>query len=157
MNGRFLAALLVAVPLALPGALHAQNKDNKAADGKPEPPDPKVLQNIVDAFAGGLPQKWDRAWVVVAQVADKGGARDFEVQCLYQGPGDDPIGKPIAGCDRKAVFENVYSLNRNIPAREQRRWKSATVVFMPDGKFEVKYDYGEPPQPTAGKQGKKTN
>ena len=144
MNRRFLAALLVAVPLALPSVAYAQSK---AGAEKPEPPDPKVLQNIVDAFAGGLPTKWDRAWVVVAQVAAKDGARDYEVQCLYKGPGDDPI----TGCDRKAVFENVYSLNKNISAREQRRWKSATLVFMPDGKYELKYDYGDAAKPKAEK------
>ena len=154
MNRSFLAALLVAVSLALPGALRAQNK---ADADKPEPPDPKVLETIFGAFGGGLPEKWDRAWVVVGQLAEKGGARDFEAQCLFVAPGDDPVGKPIPSCDRKTVFENVWSLNRNIPAREQRRWTSATLIFMPDGKFELKYDYGEPPQPKAEKNSKKTN
>ena len=36
MNRRFLAALLVAIPLALPGVLRAQSK---AAPDKPDPPD----------------------------------------------------------------------------------------------------------------------
>lgn len=144
MKRRFLAALVVAACLALPGALRAQAK---ADSDKPAPPDPKVLQTIVNAFAPGLPAKWDRAWVVVAEVANKDGERNFEVQCLYQGPGEDPVGKPIPKCDRKAVFENVWSLNRNIPAAEQRRWKSATLVFLPDGKFELKYDYGDTPKP----------
>jgi len=152
MNRRLLAALLVAIPLALPGLLRAQSK---AAPDKPDPPDPKVLQNIVDAFAGGLPEKWTRAWVVVAEILNKGGARDFDVHCLYVAPGDDPIGKPIAGCNRKAVFENVWSLNKNISTREQRRWKSATLVFMPDGQYELKYDYGDAPKPAAKKEGAK--
>jgi len=152
MDRRFFAALLFAASLVLPGALRAQGK---ADADKPQPPDPKVLQNVVDAFAGGLPQKWERAWVVVAQVAAKDGARDYEVQCLYVAPGDDPIGKTITGCDRKAVFENVYALNKNIPAAEKRRWKSATLVFMPDGQYELKYDYGDAAQPKAGKESTK--
>ncbi len=152
MDRRFFAALLVAASLVLPGALRAQGK---ADADKAQPPDPKVLQNVVDAFAGGLPQKWDRAWVVVAQVARKEGARDYEVQCLYVAPGDDPIGKTITGCDRKAVFENVYSLNKNLPSAEKRRWKSATLVFMPDGQYELKYDYGDVAKPKAEKESAK--
>ncbi|MEJ2174087.1 MAG: DUF600 family protein [bacterium] len=138
MKRRFLAAVLVAASLALPGAGHAQAK---ASADKPKPPDPKVLEAVFGAFAAGLPKRWDRAWVVVAEVRDKAGARDFEVQCLYQGPGDDPVGKPIAGCDRKTVFENVWSLNGNMPNPEQRRWTSATLAFQPDGKFELNYKY----------------
>lgn len=138
MKRRFLAAVLVAASLALPGAGYAQAKAN--AD-KPKPPDPKVLEAVFGAFAGGLPTRWDRAWVVVAEVRDKAGARDFEVQCLFQGPGDDPVGKPITGCNRKAVFENVWSLNENIPDPGQRRWKTATLIFLPDGKFELNYEY----------------
>ena len=114
-----------------------------------------MLQNVVDAFAGGLPQKWERAWVVVAQVARKEGARDYEVQCLYVAPGDDPIGKPITGCDRKAVFENVYALNKNLPSAEKRRWASATLVFMPGGQYELKYDYGAAAEPKAEKESAK--
>jgi len=141
MKRRFLAALLVAASLAaLPGAGRAQAK---ADADEPRPPDPKVVEAIFGAFAGGLPKSWDRAWVVVAEVRDQAGARDFEVQCLYQGPGDDAVGKPISGCDRKAVFENIWSLNGNIPKREQRFWKSATMKFMPDGKYELNYEYAD--------------
>jgi len=120
---------------------------------KPEPPDPKVLQAIVDAFAGGLPEKWDRAWVVVSQARAEAGARDFSVDCMFAEPGGDAAGKPIPSCDRKAVFENVYSLNRNLATPDKRRWTRATVIFMPDGKFELKYDYPEAEKPEAGKKG----
>jgi len=152
---RNLIAVLVSIGLvALPSALRAQDKPG--AD-KPEPPDPKVLQAIFSAFARGLPPKWDRAWVVVSEVRDAGGARDFGVECLVVAPGENRAGKSIPTCDRKTVFENVWSLNRNIPAREQRRWTSATLEFLPDGKYELKYDYGEPPKAKAAEPTKKKN
>lgn len=146
MNRSLIAAALVAALIALPGAVRAQSKS--AAD-KPKPPEPKVLQGVFDAFAAGLPAKWNRAWVVVAEVRQQGGARDFEVQCLYMAPGDDPVGKAVPVCDRKAVFENIWSLNTNLPSGAERRWTSATLEFLPDGKFALKYDYGKPAKPAA--------
>lgn len=148
-QGKRIAAIAASLAL-IAGQAFAQAKP--AADA-PQAPDPKALQAIVDAFAGGLPEKWDRAWVIVGQVRNEGGARDYDVLCLFKEPGGDDAGKPIASCDRKAVFENVYSLNRNITDLEKRRWTRATVIFMPDGKFELKYDYPEDEKPAAEKKG----
>ena len=147
MNRNLIAVALVAALVALPGAGHAQSKSS--AD-KPKPPDPKVLQAVFGAFSGGLPAKWNRAWIVVAEVRHKEGVRDFEVQCLYAAPGDDPVGKTVSVCDRKTVFENIWSLNTNLPTEKERRWTSATLEYFPDGKFELKYDYATPAKPPAG-------
>lgn len=154
MDQRMLAALLAAACLALPGALHAQTKPKAE---KPVAPDEKVLQEVFTAFGGGLPKEWQRAWVVVSEVRDKGGERIFDVKCLYREAGGKPEDKVIPTCDRRKVFENVWSLNKNIPAGEKRRWKTATLEFMADGKFALKYEYDEPakPKPEAKKDAKK--
>ena len=138
MNRKLFATALFAGLLSLFAVAHAQNK---ADADQPTPPDAKVLQTVFDAFAGGLPEKWTSAWVVVKEVRQTSGAREYVVDCLYSAPGGDAAGTPIASCDRKKIFENVYSLNRNIPATEKRRWTSATLRYQPDGKFELKYGY----------------
>ena len=138
MNRSFAAGMLLAVLVLLSAAVRAQDK---AKADEPKPPDPKVLQAVFDAFAGGLPEKWETAWVVVREVRHVGGARDYLVDCMYREPGGDAAGKPIASCDRKAVFEKVYGLNRNLADPKQRYWSSATLRYMPDGKFELKYGY----------------
>jgi len=149
MNWKSFAAIIAAGLIATTGRGYAQDK---ADADKVEPPDPKVIETIFAAFSGGLPETWDRAWVVVSETRVKGGEREFDVVCLSTVPGADPLGKTIPGCERKIVFEKVWSLNRNIPSREQRRWKSATLVFMPDGKFELNYDYEEAAEPNAKKK-----
>jgi hypothetical protein len=138
MNRKLFATALFAGLLSLFAAAHAQDK---ADADKPKPPDAKVLQKVFDAFAGGLPEKWSSAWVVVKEVRQASGAREYVVDCMYTEPGGDAAGKPIVSCDRKVVFENVYGLNRNIPETDQRRWTSATLRYLPDGKFELKYGY----------------
>lgn len=155
MNRSFLAATLLAFLMALSAVARAQDK---AKSDEPEPPDAKVLQTVFDAFAPGLPEKWESAWVVVREVRQTGGARDYLVDCKYREPGGDAAGKPITGCDRKTVFEKIYGLNRNLPDQKQRFWTSATLRYMPDGKFELKYGY-EPVDgdkaPAAAKEKKK--
>lgn len=138
MNRSFVAATFLAMLMALSTAVGAQDKAN--AD-KPAPPNAKDLQSIFDAIAPGLPEKWDSAWVVVKEARHLSGARDYLVDCMFREPGGDAAGKPIAGCDRKTVFQKVYGLNRNIPDPKQRRWTRATLVFTPDGKYELKYGY----------------
>jgi hypothetical protein len=157
MNRSFVAATFLAALMALATAAGAQDK---AGAEKPKPPDAKVLQAIFDAFAPGLPEKWDSAWVVVREVRQTGGARDYAVDCMYREPGGDIKGKPIRSCDRKIVFEKVYALNANIPDIKERQWTTAMLMYMPDGKFELKYGYepvkeGVPASKGKEKDGKK--
>jgi hypothetical protein len=157
MKRNLLATALAAGLLALSAATVAQNKTDAE---KAKPPDPKVLQTVFDAFAGGLPEKWESAWVVVREVRTEGAARDYRVDCMYQAPDGDAAGKPIASCDRKTIFENVYSLNRNLPEKDQRRWTRATLRYQPDGKFELKYGYEkivQEPKSTETKETKQKN
>jgi len=144
MKSKLAAALVVAGLMALTGYAFGQKQ---AEADKPDPPDPAVLQSIFGAFGGGLPEKWDRAWVVVSEAQQEGAARDFVVACLYTGPDGKSEGEPIPSCDRKTVFEKVYSLNRNLPTREKQRWKSATLLFHADGKFELSYEYADDADP----------
>lgn len=155
MNWKFVTALMAAGLMALTGYAYGQDK---AKADKPEPPDPKVIETIFTAFSGGLPESWDRAWVTVEQTAAKGREREFDVVCLFTAPGADAKGTTIPSCDRKTVFEQVWSLNKNIASSEQRRWQTATLVFMPDGKFELNYVYDEAAKPKAkAKTPKKKN
>jgi len=157
MNRHLFATALFAGLLSLFAVAQAQDK---ADADKPQPPDAKVLQTVFDAFAGGLPEKWSSAWVVVREVRQKGGARDYLVDCMYSVPGGDAAGKPIGSCDRKKVFETVYGLNRNIPATDERRWTTATLRYQPDGKFELKYGYekvADEPKATEKKDTKEKN
>jgi hypothetical protein len=154
MKLKFVAAVIAAGLMASTGYAVAQAK---ADADKPEPPDPKVIETIFAAFAGGLPEKWDRAWIVVAEKRAEKGARDFYVECLFTVPGASSLGQPMPSCDRKTIFEEVWSLNKNIPSREQRRWTAATLVFTADGKFELNYDYEAAAEPTAEKKKKKKN
>ncbi len=155
MNSKFAAALIAAGIMVLSGYAFGQGKSD--AD-KPEPPDPKVIETIFGAFAGGLPEKWDRAWVIIAEKRAQDRAREFEVDCLFTVPDADPLGKANPSCDRKIIFEQVWSLNRNIASSEQRKWQTATLVFMPDGKFELNYVYNDTAKPKAkAKTEKKKN
>jgi hypothetical protein len=153
MNRNLFATALAAGLLALSATTVAQDKTDAE---KAKPPDPKVLQTVFDAFAGSLPEKWDSAWVVVREVRTEGAARDYRVDCMYQAPGGDPAGTPIASCDRKTVFENVYALNRNLPEKDQRRWTRATLRYQPDGKFELKYGYEKVAEEPKAKEKKET-
>jgi len=157
MNRNVVAIALFAGLLAHAAAAGAQDK---ADADKPKPPDAKVLQTVFDAFAGGLPAKWSSAWVVVKEVRQASGAREYVVDCMYSEPGGDAAGKPIGSCDRKKVFETVYGLNRNIPATDERRWTTATLRYQPDGKFELKYGYekvADEPKATEKKDTKEKN
>lgn len=144
MKSKLAAALIAAGIMVLTGSAYGQKK---ADAEKPDPPDSEVLQAIFGAFGGALPEKWNRAWVVVSEARTEGSARDFEVQCLFTAPGSDSAGESIPNCDRKTVFEKVYALNKNIQKREQQRWKSATLVFHSDGKFELSYEYDDAAEP----------
>ena len=152
MNRSFVAATFLALLMALSTAVGAQDK--KASGDEAKPPDAKTLQAIFDAFAGSLPEKWDSAWVVVQEARQLSGARDYVVDCMYREPGGDAAGKPVARCDRKAVFEKVYALNRNLPDIKERHWTRATLTFMPDGKFQLKYGYDPVKDDSAADKGK---
>jgi hypothetical protein len=122
---------LLAVAALLAGPAQAQKQ-----------PDPKAIQDIYDCLAAGLPKTWQRAWVVVTEVADTGKARRFESQSFYAESSSAMAGTPLKTCGAETVAKGVIALSADLPA-EQRRWKEARLTFTSDGKFNLHYDYGK--------------
>jgi hypothetical protein len=122
---------LLAAAVLLAGPAQAQKQ-----------PDPKAIQAIYDCLAAGLPKDWQRAWVVVTEIADTGKARRFESQSFYAESSSAVAGKPLKTCGAETVAKGVIALGAELPA-EQRRWKEARLTFTSDGKFNLNYDYGK--------------
>ena len=120
-----LAAALCAMPV------HAQKQ-----------PDPKAIQQIFDCLAVGLPKDWNKAWVVVTEIADSGKERRFESQSFYADSSGAMAGTPLATCGAEVVAKGVIALSADLPA-EQRRWKEARLTYTREGKFDLSYDYGK--------------
>ena len=102
-----------------------------------------AVERIFVCVADGLPKEWKRAWVVVTDLDQGDKERKFEGKFLYSA---DPTGKdpqPLKPCDAREVAEGVYKLN-DFLEYEKRQWKTATLIFTSDGKFEIKYDYAAP-------------
>lgn len=136
---------------------HAQDKSPatgapKAAKPKPAPdPAPRssaaedsagvqAIEAIFACVAQGLPEGWQRAWVIVTELSATGGERSFEGRFLVSlEPTGDQRWKFVP-CNSLDVAQRVYALNDFLQP-EKRQWKVATLLFTPEGKFELKYDY----------------
>jgi len=105
-------------------------------------PDPKIIQEIYDCLAVGLPANWKKAWVVVTEVAESGKERQFEGNFFYAMSAADKKGTPLLPCSAQQIAKGVVSLSAGLPA-EQRRWKGVTLTYTSDGKFNLAYDYGK--------------
>jgi hypothetical protein len=121
-------------------------KTEKSAPGKSnststsESDGERALQEIFACVAQGLPEGWKRAWVVVTELSGDGKERTFEgrFQVSMDATGDKRWN--FVPCNTRDVAERVYRLNDFLEP-EKRAWKVATLQFMSDGKFELKYDY----------------
>ena len=136
MFKRILVSLFAALWLCLAVAADEPKSEQK----KPEV-DPKVVQEIFNCIAAGLPADWKRTWVVVTELGQEGGTRQFEAVFFYASTADDLVGRPLQPCDKQKVAQDVYSLNQFLPSYEKRQWKQATLTFKSDGSFDLKYDY----------------
>lgn len=152
MLRRFLAAVLVA---SLAAGVHAQTVTKPAA-AKPAPkaaakPTQKpaaqddtagvqAIEKIFACVAAGLPQGWRRASVIVTELSGDDKERTFEGKFHYslEAAGANPVA--LVPCNAREVAERVYALN-DFLEYEKRQWKTATLIFTSDGKFEIKYDY----------------
>jgi len=148
-------ALVASIAFAFALAANAQLKSDKPSGTglKPKPAagaeskpaaDPKAeelaVEKIFGCIATGLPQEWRRAWVVITELSGGEKDRKFEGKFEYS---VDPAGKdpkPLVTCNAREVAEGVYKLNEFLQ-HDKRQWKTATLVFTSDGKFEIKYDY----------------
>jgi len=136
MFKRILVSLLAALWLCSAAAA-----DEQAAEQKKSEVDPKIVQQIFNCIAAGLPADWKRTWVVVTELQKQGGTRQFEADFFYASAADDLVGRPLQPCDKQKVAQDVYSLNQFLPSYEKRQWKQATMIFKSDGSFDLKYDY----------------
>jgi hypothetical protein len=126
---RLAPALFAAASLAAP--VHARQQ-----------PDPKAVQEIFDCLASGLPKDWRKAWVVVSDLGEVGKERRFEGKFFYAMSAADRAGTPLLPCSAQQVARGAVALSAGLPA-DQRRWKSVTLTFASEGKFELYYDYGK--------------
>ena len=126
-----LAIILLAFGASLAAPAQAQKQ-----------PDPKIIQEIYDCLAVGLPAGWKKAWVVVTEVAESGKERQFEGKFFYATSAADKKGTPLLTCSAQQVAKGVVSLSAGLPP-EQRRWKGVTLTYTSDGKFNLAYDYGQ--------------
>lgn len=121
---------------------------------KPGPapaPDPRIMQQIFDCIAAGLPQDWKKAWFVMTATgrSAEGGSRKFLASFFYAASMKDRHGNPLTPCSPEPVFEGVAALTDLLP-EEQRRWTKATFSFTNDGNFEAKFDF-TPRKPAAAR------
>ena len=139
-------ALLAGALLAF--SVHAQIAP-KPEPGPGQEPDPKILNDIADCLAQGLPQEWQRAWFVINEIDrdERSATRSFEANFFYATEANSPVGRRLQTCGPEKIIENVKALNAYL-ADSQQRWTSATFTFTRDGKFDAKYDF-EPPKPRA--------
>lgn len=100
----------------------------------------KAVEEIFACVAQGLPEGWQRAWVVVTELAGDLKERRFEglFQVSLEASGDKRW--DYVPCNSRQVAESVYQLNDFLEP-EKRRWKTATLLFLREGRFELKYDY----------------
>lgn len=135
-----------AAPAPKAGAKPAPAKTEKSTPAKPaatagsKPDGERALQEIFACVAQGLPEGWQRAWVIVTELSGDGKERTFEgrFQVSMEATGDKRWN--FVPCNTRDVAEGVYRLNDFLEP-EKRGWKVATLQFMRDGKFELKYDY----------------
>lgn len=100
----------------------------------------KAVEEIFACVAQGLPEGWQRAWVIVTELSGNSQERTFEgrFQVSLESAGEKRW--DFVPCNTRSVAEGVYGLNDFLePAK--RQWKVATLLFIHDGKFELKYDY----------------
>lgn len=153
MTKRILLAFLAAASFAATATAIAQDQKPEAT----EPPQTKIVQEVFDCLAGGLAPGWKTAWVNVLEIgrSKDGKSRNFEANMRFTTKDDDFDGEPLKPCDSARVIKSVGDLNEFLKP-EERTWTAAQLIFLSDGKFEVKYDYSDPnyeEKPAAAKPG----
>ena len=104
-------------------------------------PDPKLVQEIYDCLAVGLPKDWKKAWMTVTQVSGSSAQGEFEARFFYATSPKDTTGKPLATCGAQSIARSVSALRAG-QSSDQRAWKGLRLTFTSDGKFDLYYDYG---------------
>jgi hypothetical protein len=126
----------------LAAALAAASALIAAPASAQQQPDPKLIQEIYDCLAVGLPKDWRKAWVVVSDLGETGKDRRYEGKFHYATSASDKAGRPLVPCSAQQVAKGVVALSDALPA-DKRRWKRVTLTFTSEGKFDLYYDYGK--------------
>jgi len=100
----------------------------------------KSIEAIFACVAQGLPEGWQRAWVVVTEMSGSAKERTFEGRFTLSLETAGDKRWDFVPCNARSVAEGVYGLNDFLEP-EKRNWKVATLLFTPNGRFELKYDY----------------
>lgn len=107
-----------------------------SAQDKPAQADPEVIQRIFDCLQPGLPENWQRAWIVVTEVSRTDSDRDYRSAFFYANLEGDAAGQPLTPCNTERASADLYGLNRDLI----RQYREARLVFYRDGKFDLRYD-----------------
>lgn len=103
----------------------------------------KTIERIFECLASGLPRDWRRAWVEIVEKGEVAwNERRFESRYFYLTDTERTKPQDLKSCDAQEVAELTYSLNQFLDP-DKRRWKIARLEFGRDGRFELKYDYGQ--------------
>ena len=120
-------ALVLAVPAGI-GVARAQDK--------PFEPDPEAIGRMIACLQAGLPENWQRAWVVVTEIAKTDTDREIAGKFFYAESEKDRLGKPLKPCNSEGPARDLYNLNVDLV----RQYREASLVFYRDGKFDLRYD-----------------
>lgn len=147
-------------PEAAPEKPAAGAAEAPAAKPAPKPgdtPDPEIFQGMLHCLAEGMTPDWKKAWIVVREVDrdERNAVRQFQGDFYFATKENDHKGKRLQTCGAQRMVAYVGALNDYLTA-DQKAWTSATVTFLKDGSYDVKYAYTPvKPKPAAKPAAKK--
>ena len=126
-----------------PAAKPATETKPQAAQGNAadeDSPGVRAVEEIFTCLAAGLPKEWRRAWAVVTDVGGDGRERSFDGRFFYSLEADGSKPLALVPCSAEDAARRVHALNDFLEF-DKRNWKTCTLTFSSEGKFDLKYDY----------------
>lgn len=106
------------------------------AQGNPAQPDQQAIQEIFACVQVGLPENWQRAWIVVRELAGTESDPRVEGRFFHASSQSDLQGQPLLPCNSERAAREVYGLNKEL----MQQWREVRLVFYREGKYELRYD-----------------
>lgn len=106
------------------------------AQDSPAQPDQRAIQEIFDCVQVGLPENWQRTWIVVRELPGTESGLRVEGRFFHASSESDIEGKPLLPCDSERAARGVYGLNKELV----QQWREVKLVFYREGKYELRYD-----------------
>ena len=128
MKRLIIIALLAAAPLAA----RAQQASEEET---------KLLHQIAECLAAGLPHDWRQAEMLVelkSAEAETGEARYLMMRNLSGGQLE-----PFRPCNERQAARDLVVEMRKLQPAEKRGWKGARFVVYRTGKFDLTFDYSK--------------